>query len=331
LILISIESLKVYSNSEEQFKITYNNLLRVGDSTVIVIESATESLMDYRFRWKANLGFIDSSGSQVNYHAPDTVGEAFLNLEIYKGTNFQKKYSFSISIFNQLIILKADDLLYDHKRILSDNWNRFLHYVVSEKIKTSVGVVVNSLNTEDERYFGLLRYLNNTGYIELWNHGYEHLLGAQAEDGSPYDEFRYSSLDYQTNQLRKSQKLAKEKLGLTLRTFGAPGNAIDSTTILALNKFDEIKVWFFGLEGSEKLVLGRSKEMEYPIGKPDYQNFVRNFDSTRVYTVFQIHPNQWEEKEIEEFKKIIEYLKERHSNFILPYEYYNSVRRKEII
>lgn len=331
LILISIESIRPYSNPEEQFTITYHNLLRVGDSTFIRIESATENLFNYHFKWKTNLGLIDSSGSQVNYYAPDNTGEAELTLEIYKQDNLKKKYSFSISIFNQLIILKADDLLYDQKKILTDNWKRFLHYVVSKKIKSSVGIVVNSLNTDDERYFGLLKYLNKTGYIELWNHGYEHLLGGQLADGSPYDEFRHSSLEYQKEQLRKSQELAKAKLGITLRAFGAPGNAIDSTTILALNEFEEIKVWLFGLEGSEKLVLERSAEMEYPIGKPDYENFVQNYDSTRVYLVFQIHPNQWEEKQFEEFKKIIEFLKERRTTFILPYEYYNSFKREVII
>ena len=330
-VLISIVSVFGKSNFGEYFIITFPDILRISDSTSIVVESHTENSPGYLFKWKTDLGSIDSSGSKVNYHSPDTAGEANIELEIYKQGNLIKKYSFSISIFNQLIILKADDLLYDQKKILSDNWNKFLHFVVSEKIKTSVGLVVNSLNTEDERYFGLLKYLNKTGYIELWNHGYEHLLNAQNSDGSSYDEFRYSPLDYQKEQIRKSQELAKEKLEITLRTFGAPGNAIDSTTILALDEFEEINVWFFGLEGSSKLVLGRSAEMEYPIGKPDYENFVRNYDSTRVYLVFQIHPNQWAENQFDEFKKIIAFLKEHRSTFILPIEYFNSVIKREII
>jgi peptidoglycan/xylan/chitin deacetylase (PgdA/CDA1 family) len=175
----------------------------------------------------------------------------------------------------------------------------------------------------------MLKYLVKTGYIELWNHGYDHLLNAQNSDGSSYDEFRYSPLDYQKEQLSKSQELAKEKLGITLRTFGAPSNAIDTTTIRALEAFEEIKVWFFGLEGSSKLVLGRSAEMEYPIGKPDYESFVRNYDSTRVYLVFQIHPNQWDESQFKTFKQIIEFLRERQATFILPFEYYSSVSKEK--
>ncbi len=330
VILISIVSVFGQSNIGDHFIITFPDILRISDSTSIVIESETEISSEYQFKWKTDVGRIDSSGSKVNYHSPGTAGEANIELGIYKDGNLIKKYSFSISIFNQLIILKADDLFYDEKKILTDNWKRFLHYAVSKKIKTSVGLVVNSLNTEDERYFGLLKYLTKTGYIELWNHGYDHLLNASYPDGGIYEEFRNSSLDYQVDQLRKSQELAREKLDITLRTFGAPGNAIDSTTILALDEFEEIKVWFFGMEGSDKLVLGRNAEMEYPVGKPDYESFVLNYDSTKDYLVFQIHPNQWDENQFNEFKKIISFLNDHHLTFILPYEYYNSVVKLEI-
>lgn len=230
----------------------------------------------------------------------------------------------------QFVILKADDLIYDEKNIISKNWYRFFHYVVSEKIKTSVGMVVSSLNTEDERYAALLKYLHRTGIVEFWNHGYDHILDASHLDGTMYDEFRNSALEFQIEQLRKSQTLAKEKLDITLRTFGAPGNAIDSTTIQALEAFEEIKVWFFGLEGSKKLVLGRGAEIEYPTGKPDYNSFVQNYDANKEYLVFQIHPNQWDDSQFETFKQIIEFLRERCTTFVLPYEYYNSVVTQQI-
>jgi hypothetical protein len=108
-----------------------------------------------------------------------------------------------------------------------------------------------------------------------------------------------------------------------MRTFGAPGNAIDVNTALALNAFDDIKVWFFGKENSKKIVLGRSADMEYPVGNPDYTSFVKNHDINNEYTVFQIHPNMWDENQFNEFKKIITYLKEEKLTFILPYEYYD--------
>lgn len=225
----------------------------------------------------------------------------------------------------QYVILKADDLIYDENNIISKNWYRFFEYVVSKKIKTSVGVVVNSLNTEDERYPALLKYLHRTGLIEFWNHGYDHRLGAVHPNGEIYDEFRNSSLDFQKEQLRKALELSKQKLNLIMSTFGAPGNAIDKNTITALDSFDEIKVWFYGLDGSNKLVLERTSDMEYPAGKPDYISFLESYDSTKEYLVFQIHPNMWDENQFEEFKKIISYLKEQKITFVLPYEYYNII------
>jgi peptidoglycan/xylan/chitin deacetylase (PgdA/CDA1 family) len=225
----------------------------------------------------------------------------------------------------QYVILKADDLIYDEKNIISKNWYRFFEYIVSEKIKTSVGLIVNSLEVEDERYPGLLKYLSKTGFVELWIHGYDHRLGAVHPNGELYDEFRNSSLEFQKEQLRKALDISKLKLELTMRTFGAPGNAIDSNTIAALDSFDEIKVWLFGLEGSQKLILGRSADMEYPVGNPNYESFVKNHDLTSSYVVFQIHPNMWDENQFVEFKKIIAYLKEQKLTFILPYEYYGII------
>jgi hypothetical protein len=125
----------------------------------------------------------------------------------------------------QFVILKADDLIYDEKNIISKNWYRFFHYVVSEKIKTSVGMVVSSLNTEDERYSALLKYLHRTGMVEFWNHGYDHLLGAKDDSGKLYDEYRNSSLEFQTEQLKKSQHWL-ESWVFRFQLL-APGNAID--------------------------------------------------------------------------------------------------------
>ncbi len=322
----------VYGNPvlDDNLSVTFPRILQINNSAKIIIESSVNGSSDFQFGWKTNLGTIESSGKEVLYSAPDSVCVASIHLEIFNKDDFISRHTFNISIFRQLIILKADDLTYDNKTIISDNWRRFFHYVVSEKIKSSVGLIINSLETEDERYFGLLQYLDRTGYIELWNHGYDHRLEAQHSNGELYDEFRNSSLELQKEHLRKAAAIAQEKLNITLRTFGAPGNAIDSTTVLALQTFDEIKVWFFGLEGANKFVLGRSAEMEYPTGKPDYNSFIQSYDPNEEYLVFQIHPNQWDETQFNEFKKIISYLEERQSTFILPYEYYNSIATERL-
>lgn len=230
----------------------------------------------------------------------------------------------------QFVILKADDLVHDKVNVISKNWYKFLDYVVSEKIKSSVGLVVNSLETDDERYPGLLKYLNRTGYVELWIHGYDHRLGVKYPNGDLYDEFRNSSLEFQKEQIKKALDLSKQKLDFTMQTFGAPGNAIDENTSIALDAFDEIKVWFFGREDSDKLVLHRSEEMEFPVGNPDFNSFLKNYSVSSNYIVFQIHPNMWDENQFNEFKKIIDFLKEEKCTFILPREFYSSNLSKQI-
>ena len=325
LVLTAFNSTICHSDLKEDFTVRFSKLVKVSDSTKISVQSEDSLFNDYEFRWYTNFGVIEHSGREIMYYSPDSIGEAIVELKIYNQTDVISKYTFNISIFRQLIILKADDLIYDKEKIISDNWNRFLHFVVSKKIKSSVGLIGNSLETEDERYFYLLKYLCRTGVIELWNHGYNHLLHGQDLSGELYDEFRNKPLDFQMEQLRKTQELGKEKLDLTIRTFGAPGNAIDSTTILALDAFNEIKVWFFGLDGSDKLVLRRNTEIEFPIGNPDYNSFIKNYDASKDYLVFQIHPNQWDENQFNSFKEIISFLNSRSLTFILPYEYYNSV------
>jgi len=321
--LISSASVHCSSVEKNNFTISFPKFVQVNDSAKIIVVSDTKSVDDYSFKWETSYGSLRAFGNEAVYLSPELPGEVSIKLDIYYKDVLTTTYSFKISVFKQLVILKADDLIYDKNKVISENWTRFLHYVVSEKIKTSVGLIVNSLEVEDEKYPGLLKYLSRTGFIELWIHGYDHRLGAVHPNGESYDEFRNSSLEFQKEQLRKAIDLPKQKLELTMQTFGAPGNGIDSNTIFALDSFDEIKVWFFGLEGSQKLVLGRSADMEYPVGNPDYESFVKNHDLTSRYIVFQIHPNMWDENQFVEFKQIISYLKEQKLTFILPYEYYS--------
>lgn len=330
LIFTSVLSAFQISGEGQNITITYLRFIRVNESAKIVIYPDIQSFSEYNLRWETSLGRIESNGAEVLFYAPDYSGDAQIKLDVYYQNKLSKTYSFTISVFTQMVILKADDLIYDKTKVISENWTRFLHFVVSDKIKSSVGLIVNSLETDDEIYPGLLKYLERTGYIELWIHGYDHRLGALHPNGELYDEFRNSSLEFQKEQIKKALDISKQKLGFTMRTFGAPGNAIDKNTSAALDAFDEIKVWFFGQEGSNKFVLGRSAEMEYPVGNPDFKSFVKNHDKKSSYIVFQIHPNMWNENQFEEFTKIISYLKEQKLTFILPYEYYKMKETEKI-
>ena len=123
----------------------------------------------------------------------------------------------------------------------------------------------------------------------------------------------------------KTQNLAKEKLGITLHTFGAPGNKIDENTVKVIDELDDIKVWYYGLKESSKMVLNRTVNIESPTGNPNYQKFINNYKPQNNYLALQIHPNRWDDTKFDEFKKIIDYLIGEGFTFIKPYEYYLNI------
>jgi hypothetical protein len=97
---------------------------------------------------------------------------------------------------------------------------------------------------------------------------------------------------------------------------------------MALEKFNDIKIWFFGSKASNKIVLKREADAEYPDGNPDFTYFTNHFNVTNDYVVLQLHPNQWNERQFNEFKSIISFLKYNECTFILPSEYETLLRNK---
>ncbi|MCJ8013528.1 polysaccharide deacetylase family protein [Paenibacillus sp. KQZ6P-2] len=222
---------------------------------------------------------------------------------------------------SQWIILKADDLIYDSVHTLPAGFNKFIEYISRKQIKASLGIIGRSLETDVTAYFDALQEIHSSGLFEIWNHGYQHLLRGRKVRGEMFDEFQNTSSEYQYDNMLKTQQLAKTKLGITLRTFGAPGNAIDDNTVKAIEQIDEIKVWLFG-KPSGKLVLYRYCDIEYPTLKPDYSKFVEHYTTQRDYLVLQVHPKEWSKEDFMEFEKIIDFLLTKDVAFITPYDFY---------
>lgn len=228
---------------------------------------------------------------------------------------------------HQLIILKADDFIYDYQNVVTFHWVKFTDYIVSKNIKAGLGIIGSSINNGNSEFYSIVKILNMTGNFEFWNHGYTHALNATNGNGKMYHEFWNTTAEYQKDELLKTQNLAKEKLGIVMNTFGAPGNAVDTNTVKAINEISELHSWFFGLQDSSKLVLKRAVEIEFPTHYPDYQKFLDNYKSDEKYLVLQIHPNSWDEARFAEFEKIIDFLIEQDAQFITPTEYYNLVKK----
>jgi hypothetical protein len=230
----------------------------------------------------------------------------FLPGNLHPGSNNKK----------QVIILKADDF------VLSEKWGRFITYIENKKIKVSLGVVGKRL--QNESLCDWIKLLSTNDNLEFWNHGLTHDCNDQG-----IIEFKGTPYEYQLNHLQETQRLFKDKLGITVHTFGAPGNAVDENTSQALADIEEIKIWYYGKTGSIKLRLERKGEIESPIMHPDYNEFVKRYNQYKLdrydYLALQIHPGFWDDKGWEEFEKIIDFLEQKEVVYMTPYEYYQSV------
>ena len=310
-----------------------DKFLKINNSTHVSVRVDTDDKSEFTYEWTTTIGSIEGTGNEIKYTAPDSVGSAMITVTIRdESGNPVYRESVSMSIYKQFVILKADDLVDDGDNVISPRWQTFIDYVEERNIKASIGIIGYSLEGENDEYFSLIRTHYNRGNIEFWNHGYNHLSNAVNEDGEIYHEFWNSPYEYQKEHLLRTQTLFKKKLNITSHTFGAPGNAVDSNTVRAIEEIDDIEVWLFGDTCSTKFALERpDTDIEYPTYNPDYQQFLNHYDSERDYLVLQMHPNSWDNKQFDQFKQVIEFLIQEDVTFITPFEYYQLLNRKNCL
>ncbi len=240
----------------------------------------------------------------------------------------------SFSVFSQdaakkpqVVILKLDDFTakFPSKDCpAGSKWKKVVDIVEKKKIKASFGIILNSLEKDNQAYFDWIKEQDKKGNIEFWNHGMTH---AENKETKAQEFNKGSSYEEQKATLEKGQKLAKEKLGITLTTLGTPFNSFSDDTEKALEDFPEIKVWFFGPgkpKISKKLILGRVVNLESQVGNPDFDKFKESYEAKgkdREYIVLQGHPPMWDDKKFENFEKTIDYLLEKGCVFMTPSEY----------
>ena len=215
------------------------------------------------------------------------------------------------------IILKADDLAgYPGKNlIVPKRWQQFVDIIEKYKIKATIGIIGNSLIFDNKEYFNWIKKYNDI-YIEFWNHGFLHRKFNFDEE--IYYEFKGTSKEYQLQLISYTNFLAKEKLGFTFKTFGAPYNAVDLNTSLALNQTD-IKQAFFLKDHFSGFNLINRLDFEYKVGVGQFKKFKQNFKHLD-YGVIQIHPNMWNVNVFKEFEKVIAFLLNKKCQFIFAKE-----------
>jgi peptidoglycan/xylan/chitin deacetylase (PgdA/CDA1 family) len=231
-----------------------------------------------------------------------------------------------------LIILKLDDLWYEDG-LVHPGWLQLVDYLNDQEVTGTIGLVCESLEDADGAYYEWIADRIAEGY-EIWHHGYCHCKPER--NGVPVREFRGTDYEYQASHIVEAHQLAKDKLGITMHTFGAPYNSTDSLTAIALEQVPDIKVWMYKETPwpTNKYVLPRIKEVniEYPVHVPDFEQFKAGYEQYRSeeILVIQGHPRSWAEdpERFEAFKDIISFLKSQGVNFTTPYAYYQQKKSK---
>jgi GH35 family endo-1,4-beta-xylanase/peptidoglycan/xylan/chitin deacetylase (PgdA/CDA1 family) len=228
-----------------------------------------------------------------------------------------------------IVILKMDDLTQrgaGKGQGVSRNFMDFIDVLRKHEIKASLGIIGNSLENSTPEFYEWIREINEEGIVEFWNHGHTHAEYPRKE-GRRHTEFARSSLEEQIATLRKTQELAREKLGFDLKAFGSPFNQVDGNTSKALDSFPEITSWFFGPPDSgavHRRSLERRMDLETPVLKPNSARLIEDFNrfgKDLQYIVLQGHPNSWGGKERAEFIASVNFLKEQGCVFMTPSEF----------
>ncbi|WP_309380872.1 hypothetical protein [Cerasicoccus frondis] len=114
---------------------------------------------------------------------------------------------------------------------------------------------------------------------------------------------------------------------MTFSTFGAPFNAVDDDTRIALGQFPELNVWLYGsgksVQGAKSLKRDYKVNLEPKVGHVDFEVFKKSYESNppKSPLVLQGHPGMWDESEFAEFIKIVSYLREQGATFALPRDF----------
>jgi peptidoglycan/xylan/chitin deacetylase (PgdA/CDA1 family) len=229
------------------------------------------------------------------------------------------------------IIIKLDDLgskngVSTAAPVLDDLLNR--------KIKAALGVIANRLDkTAPQAYAKYLNATSNKGekLFEIWHHGFDHSNNNPPNNNREFDGTSY---DFQSDHFNRADQLVLKLLGVQMHTFGSPYNAIDSNTKKMIGKNPNYKVFLLSGGKSETvngvLYMNNRVNMESATGKVNYDYFVTQYQKLKGkypdYIVLQGHANQWDAARLAEFNKILDFLIAEKCEFVLPYDYYLSIK-----
>ena len=223
--------------------------------------------------------------------------------------------SYASARYNPIIILKFDDLCNDNVENFQKCFDILQSYDIDSAGFGVIGKHLEDSKVTGELISGIMRW--NRDGIEIWHHGYSH------EEG----EYNASSYESQKESFGKTCDLLKEKTGITIKSFGSPFNNADETTVKVINEnFPEIKCLMLVADPLEEASMTNIKvraNIESQTGVVSYDGFLQNYEKQKRASavILQGHAGMWKDADREEFKKILEFLKEKNATFMTPSQY----------
>lgn len=227
---------------------------------------------------------------------------------------------------SQSIILKMDDVRANSNNTYNSNWQRFADTVRAYNINAGMGIILRDLNSGSQAFKDSLVSWHASEHFEIWHHGWQHTRGDYPPDNNNAGEFSGPPYEHQKKLFEDGMDLAKQELGITLRSFGAPYNQTDATFAQVISESPDMKVWMYCTDpayGEMCLLRGSNNKLESSTGVVSFDSFLTAYESnTNPYLVLQGHPGQWTTESFEQFELVIDYLKDKGHCFYLPYDYY---------
>lgn len=221
----------------------------------------------------------------------------------------------------KIAIIKADDV-----RGKNAKWDRFFAVSKERGVKVSAGIICNSLQGDKGDYFEWLRKHHASGFVEFWNHGWDHKQW-ETDDGKKLREFSGCGYDHQKKHFEDSQKFMKKALGVSPVAFGAPYNAIDDDTKKVMKESADMRLLFcYKVKGLDDKVLApmRLRGEGDGTGRPNFEKFKLDYAKKQkglTLTSIQFHPPYFKDQHFAEYIKILDFLKADGWSFVLPAEY----------
>ncbi|WP_038159451.1 DUF2334 domain-containing protein [Verrucomicrobium sp. BvORR106] len=226
----------------------------------------------------------------------------------------------------RIAIIKADDV-----RGVNAKWDRFIALSQERDIVVSLGIITESLATQDPKYVAWIKKWADSGKVEFWNHGWDHKSWTST-DGKKLSEFGGSGLEHQKDHLLKAQAAFKTATGSPYTIFGSPFNAMDGDTARALNEIPELKMIYcypgsvVNAQLKGKVLLPMSLRGEHDgTSKPNFPKFKEDYqkkDSAALtFAAIQFHPFGFSEEGFKHYTDILDFLKAEGWTFVLPTKY----------